>query len=475
MIKFYTGLEFKNQGDGVYFITPAEGLAHIYIVAGTTVKKVAEVNSITAEQVTAIKDELQGQITKNATDVATALSGLKAITDKHGATLEKLEKKVDDNTTAITKNAEDLAKVVSGETPVAKAVNADNATKATQDAAGNIITSTYATKDELNTHKDYVGTFESYTNTNGKEIDTIVEYIDDKTTGIASDSEVKSLGNRVSKVEGYFDNEGNAKNALEADHAETADIATTAEKTQGTLTIGEKDFDGSTNVEISVADLGLDNAVHFLGSSSTEITDGGSETPTIAGWNGPVQAGDIVLWGNQEYIWTAGEKWEVFGNEGSYAIKTQKITAGEGLTGGGDISADREIAHAIPEGAGVSNNKTEAEGVFISGITFDKFGHVIGIDTAEDIKYEADNGIEITADHTIQHTNSIAAGSVAGSNAAGNLAFGATINIPKITYDAQGHITQTETTSVTLPTDDRIVAVENALVWYSADTGTVLS
>lgn len=473
MIKFYTGIKFVNQGDGVYFITPTDGtLAHIYIVAGQTVEKVAEINSINASDVNDIKDNLQKQITQNATDVATALAGLKAITDKHGATLEKLEKKVDDNTAAHEANATSITKIINGETPVAKATNADNATKATQDGDGNVITTTYATKDELNTHKDYVGTFTPYTNSQNKEIDTVIEYIDDKTTGIASDSEVKSLGNRVSKVEGYFDNNGNAKNALDADHADTADTATSADKTKGTLTIGEKTFNGSTDVSITVEDFGLDNAMHFLGTSSTAVTDGGSEQPTIGGSAVTPVAGDVVIWGEQEYIYNSLGKWEVFGNEGSYAFKTTKIEAGAGLTGGGDLSDNREIAHAVPTGAGTTNNVTEAAGTFISGITFDEFGHVVGIDTAEDIQYEADKGIEITADHTIQHTNAVqgGAGSAAGSN--GNIGFGGSINIPKITYDAEGHITKAETTTVNLPSDDRITALENSLVWYSSVDGT---
>ena len=155
MIKFYTGIKFTNQGDGIYFITPTDGtLAHIYIVAGQTVEKVAEINSINASDVNEIKENLQKQITQNATDVASALAGLKAITDKHGATLEKLEKKVDDNTAAHEANATSITKIISGETPVAKATNADNATKATQDGDGNVITSTYATKDEYYAHFD---------------------------------------------------------------------------------------------------------------------------------------------------------------------------------------------------------------------------------------------------------------------------------------------------------------------------------
>ena len=211
--------------------------------------------------------------------------------------------------------------------------------------------------------------------------------------------------------------------------------------------------------------------MHFLGSTSTAVSDGGSEVPTIGGKTVTPAAGDIVLWGNQEYIYNSTGTWEVFGNEGSYAIKTQKIEAGEGLTGGGDLSDDRVISHAVPTGAGTSNNKTATAGTFISGLTFDKFGHVVSIETAEETEYDADKGIEIV-DGTIQHTNSVTAGSVTGSN--GNIAFGGAVNIPSVTFDTQGHITGVTTTTINLPSDDRIVALENSLVWRSTETGEAL-
>ena len=50
---------------------------------------------------------------------------------------------------------------------------------------------------------------------------------------------------------------------------------------------------------------------------------------------------------------------------------------------------------------------------------------------------------------TIKHTNAITAGTAQGSS--GAISFGGTINIPKVTYDATGHISAVGTTSVTLP------------------------
>lgn len=68
---------------------------------------------------------------------------------------------------------------------------------------------------------------------------------------------------------------------------------------------------------------GIGKAVRFIGHSSTPITDGGNENPTIDGEAFThIEAGDVVLYNNQEFIRTASGKWELFGEEGIYATIT---------------------------------------------------------------------------------------------------------------------------------------------------------
>ena len=67
------------------------------------------------------------------------------------------------------------------------------------------------------------------------------------------------------------------------------------------------------------------------------------------------------------------------------------------------------------------------------------------------------NGITVSLDNTtgiatVKHSNTaITAGTVSGTSNTGNVAFGSTVTIPKITYDAYGHITGATTTTVKLP------------------------
>ena len=73
---------------------------------------------------------------------------------------------------------------------------------------------------------------------------------------------------------------------------------------------------------------GLTGAMHFRGISTTAITDGGTQNPTITDYtfNGNSDnSGDVVLWNTQEYVWT-GSAWELLGDEGSYALKSSTAT-----------------------------------------------------------------------------------------------------------------------------------------------------
>ena len=117
-------------------------------------------------------------------------------------------------------------------------------------------------------------------------------------------------------------------------------------KTVSGATAGDDGLAKASDVKsyVDSAVAGLSGAMHYIGTTTTEVTDGGSEQPTIGG--SPVTeltAGDVVLYGNQEFIWN-GSAWELFGDEGSYALKTISISAGTGLTGGGNLTENRTIS-----------------------------------------------------------------------------------------------------------------------------------
>ncbi len=66
--------------------------------------------------------------------------------------------------------------------------------------------------------------------------------------------------------------------------------------------------------KISSINTAIAGGVHFIGISSSEITDKGTQTPTIEGWTGPLNKGDIVINNaGEEFIWD-GAAWQKLGD-----------------------------------------------------------------------------------------------------------------------------------------------------------------
>lgn len=149
--------------------------------------------------------------------------------------------------------------------------------KATADAAGNDIAATYETKANVTALTGRVTTAEG-------EIDTLQTTVGEHTSDIAAlEANVGTLQTTV----------GNTGSGLVKD---VNDL-----KTQ----IG-----------------GLSGAMHFVGTSTTDPEEG---TVTIEGKPDYTPAeGDVVLYGSQEFVYS-GDAWQLFGDEGSYVLKTTTV------------------------------------------------------------------------------------------------------------------------------------------------------
>lgn len=128
-----------------------------------------------------------------------------------------------------------------------------------------------------------------------------------------------------------------------------------ADSTKGTLTLGNKKFNGSADITVEAKDLGITGALTYIGISTFPLTDKGIEKPYIDGKEidtATLEKGSVVLYSNngevyQEYLWT-GTYWELLGDEGSYAYRSISIEAGAGLTGGGTL-ADNFSFSVMPD------------------------------------------------------------------------------------------------------------------------------
>jgi hypothetical protein len=79
--------------------------------------------------------------------------------------------------------------------------------------------------------------------------------------------------------------------------------------------------------------------VRFIGVSTTAITDGGNQNPTITGMTGYTKAnGDLVIYGDKEFIYGADAKWHEFGDMGSLKALAFKDSASTSYTPAGSVS-----------------------------------------------------------------------------------------------------------------------------------------
>lgn len=159
----------------------------------------------------------------------------------------------------------------------------------------------------------------------------------------------------------------------------TIDSTTYNVKVPNKLTVGSKTFDGSSAVTIAASDLGLSNALQFIGETTeTPLSDGSTTSSVKIGSTTHTAAtGDVVLYGAKEFVWQ-GSMWKELGDGSSHALKTISISAGSGLTGGGTLEANRTISHADTS----SQASISASGRrYITGVTLDGYGHVTGLTT----------------------------------------------------------------------------------------------
>lgn len=106
-----------------------------------------------------------------------------------------------------------------------------------------------------------------------------------------------------------------------------------------------KDANARTRIEA------LENAavsgITYIGTSSTEITDGGNQKPTIDGTAVTPVNGNLVFYGNKEFVFTGtwnatlsqSGKWEEFGDMGSLGTLAYKNSASGTFTPAGSVSS----------------------------------------------------------------------------------------------------------------------------------------
>lgn len=137
------------------------------------------------------------------------------------------------------------------------------------------------------------------------------------------------------------------------------------------LTVGHKEYNGSSDIEIKAADLDLAKSMTFLGKTTTPIEDG-STTATVAitvngvSQNHTAENGDVVLYDAEEFIYssTAGA-WQSLGLASSYALHNH---AHGNISNAGKVSTSAAITNGDSLLIG---DASDSNGIARSTITFD--------------------------------------------------------------------------------------------------------
>ena len=162
---------------------------------------------------------------------------------------------------------------------------------------------------------------------------------------------------------------------------------------------------GDISADTLRASLGLSNAMHFLGVTTTNVSTGipnTTATVSINDSNVTAAAGDVVLYGSQEYVW-GNDKWNLLGDESSYKVKQTAKSDPTASTTTSTTFIDTISQDA--NGVITATKKTLPSYVPISAgvtaVTWDstnkKITRTINGSAADVLEFAADNNISLTA------------------------------------------------------------------------------
>lgn len=149
-------------------------------------------------------------------------------------------------------------------------------------------------------------------------------------------------------------------------------------KVDKTTTIAGLDLQDNITKEELLSSLGITEAVKFIGSTNTEISDGSDTAVIVDSKTVTPEKGNIVLYNHKEFIWT-GSAWEELGDETLFANKSTSVKAGNKLTGGGTLENDVTISHASISTSSTSSKASPTHGktfTAIDSLTSDGYGHI---------------------------------------------------------------------------------------------------
>lgn len=184
-------------------------------------------------------------------------------------------------------------------------------------------------------------------------------------------------------------------------------------------------------------------------------TIGGSEDTWGADLNGNWDDVDAELASMQSDINSKADATATTSALAGKADKTTTVSAGSGLTGGGDLSANRTISHANTSSVANVNNSGNT---FIQDLTFDTYGHVtaatsgtVSLPTVNNNTITVSGGSGLTGSGAFtvnQNSNQTITISHADTSSQANVNNSGVNFIQDISVDTYGHVTSIGTASI---------------------------
>jgi hypothetical protein len=132
-------------------------------------------------------------------------------------------------------------------------------------------------------------------------------------------------------------------------------------------------------------------AMYYIGISTTTITDGGTQNPTIDSAVKTMtanEAGAVCIFGEKEYVWN-GSKWQEFGSTGSLKALAFKDNASGSFTPTGDVSTPTFTGSSSPvtitATSDANGNYQPAGEISVPSISVDTEGSTTTVNSITDV------------------------------------------------------------------------------------------
>jgi len=218
-----------------------------------------------------------------------------------------------------------------------------------------------------------------------------------------------------------------------------------------------------------IAALTGGDAVVFIGVSTTELTDGGNQTPTVGGETKTPATGQLFFYGTQEFIYGNDSKWHALGSLESLGSLAYKNSA----------SGTYKRATSVTVTTNATTNKTATVAPAASGeATYTPDGSMSGITWAGSSTTSTG---KFTPAGTVTTSNKTFAvtGSAVPQNGTANYTPAGSVSAPTISLKTAGHVrTIKNPTSVTVAKTvvaaaPGATAPTNAITYYSVSGETL--